>query len=130
MLPAPLPAAQRPNRALLHRDPKWLHAVLASIQQNIHSPALLFRLAKNVSKTATPARSPPDVTLLGIALEPGLQMRGQGGASREPALGAGPCGSTAFWVGPYGSSASGRGLNGTGSVSKGSSSPSNLKVLS
>ncbi|KAM6149136.1 zinc finger SWIM domain-containing protein 4 [Erethizon dorsatum] len=55
-------------------DPKWLHAVLASIQQNIHSPALLFKLAQDACKTATPASSPPDTTLLGIALELGLQV--------------------------------------------------------
>ncbi|XP_010611707.1 zinc finger SWIM domain-containing protein 4 isoform X1 [Fukomys damarensis] len=55
-------------------DPKWLHAVLASIQQNIHSPALLFKLAQDACKTATPASAPPDTTLLGIALELGLQV--------------------------------------------------------
>ncbi|OWK11592.1 hypothetical protein Celaphus_00003096 [Cervus elaphus hippelaphus] len=55
-------------------DPKWLHAVLGSIQQNIHSPALLFKLAQDVCKTATPASAPPDTTLLGIALELGLQV--------------------------------------------------------
>nr|XP_051683999.1 zinc finger SWIM domain-containing protein 4 [Oryctolagus cuniculus] len=55
-------------------DPKWLHAVLGSIQQNIHSPALLFKLAQDACKTATPASAPPDATLLGIALELGLQV--------------------------------------------------------
>ncbi|XP_062968031.1 zinc finger SWIM domain-containing protein 4 isoform X2 [Cynocephalus volans] len=55
-------------------DPKWLHAVLGSIQQNIHSPALLFKLAQDACKTATPANAPPDTTLLGIALELGLQV--------------------------------------------------------
>ncbi|XP_068837066.1 zinc finger SWIM domain-containing protein 4 isoform X1 [Capricornis sumatraensis] len=55
-------------------DPKWLHAVLGSIQQNIHSPALLFKLAQDACKTATPASAPPDTTLLGIALELGLQV--------------------------------------------------------
>ncbi|KAF6307497.1 zinc finger SWIM-type containing 4 [Rhinolophus ferrumequinum] len=55
-------------------DPKWLHAVLASIQQNIHSPSLLFKLAQDACKTATPASAPPDTTLLGIALELGLQV--------------------------------------------------------
>uniref|UniRef100_A0A2K5L5Q9 Zinc finger SWIM-type containing 4 n=1 Tax=Cercocebus atys TaxID=9531 RepID=A0A2K5L5Q9_CERAT len=56
-------------------DPKWLHAVLGSIQQNIHSPALLFKLAQDACKTATPVSAPPDTTLLGIALELGLQVR-------------------------------------------------------
>ncbi|XP_044608943.1 zinc finger SWIM domain-containing protein 4 [Equus asinus] len=55
-------------------DPKWLHAVLGSIRQNIHSPALLFKLAQDACKTATPAGAPPDSTLLGIALELGLQV--------------------------------------------------------
>uniref|UniRef100_A0A8C6G3P0 Zinc finger SWIM-type containing 4 n=1 Tax=Moschus moschiferus TaxID=68415 RepID=A0A8C6G3P0_MOSMO len=55
-------------------DPKWLHAVLGSIQLNIHSPALLFKLAQDACKTATPASAPPDTTLLGIALELGLQV--------------------------------------------------------
>ncbi|CAK6445419.1 unnamed protein product [Pipistrellus nathusii] len=55
-------------------DPKWLHTVLGSIQQNIHSPALLFKLAQDACKTATPASAPPDITLLGIALELGLQV--------------------------------------------------------
>jgi hypothetical protein len=49
--------------------------VLGSIQQNIHSPALLFKLAQDACKTATPASAPPDTTLLGIALELGLQVR-------------------------------------------------------
>lgn len=55
-------------------DTKWLHAVLGSVQQNIHSPALLFKLAQDACKTATPASAPPDTVLLGIALELGLQV--------------------------------------------------------
>uniref|UniRef100_G3T7U7 Zinc finger SWIM-type containing 4 n=1 Tax=Loxodonta africana TaxID=9785 RepID=G3T7U7_LOXAF len=55
-------------------DPKWLHTVLGSVQQNIHSPALLFKLAQDACKTAAPASAPPDTTLLGIALELGLQV--------------------------------------------------------
>ncbi|XP_073174632.1 zinc finger SWIM domain-containing protein 4 isoform X3 [Lepidochelys kempii] len=55
-------------------DPKWLHTVLGSIQQNIHSPALLFKLAQDACKTATPASAPPDSTLLNISLELGLQV--------------------------------------------------------
>lgn len=49
--------------------------VLGAIQQNIHSPSLLFKLAQDACKTATPASAPPDTTLLGIALELGLQVR-------------------------------------------------------
>uniref|UniRef100_A0A2I3GZN6 SWIM-type domain-containing protein n=1 Tax=Nomascus leucogenys TaxID=61853 RepID=A0A2I3GZN6_NOMLE len=60
--------------ALHPGDPKWLHTVLGSIQQNIHSPALLFKLAQDACKTATPVSAPPDTTLLGIALELGLQV--------------------------------------------------------
>uniref|UniRef100_A0ACB8ELW1 Zinc finger SWIM domain-containing protein 4 n=1 Tax=Sphaerodactylus townsendi TaxID=933632 RepID=A0ACB8ELW1_9SAUR len=55
-------------------DPSWLRMVLGSIQQNIHSPALLFKLAQDACKTATPANSPPDTTLLNISLELGLQV--------------------------------------------------------
>ncbi|XP_029441670.1 zinc finger SWIM domain-containing protein 4-like [Rhinatrema bivittatum] len=55
-------------------DPKWLHTVLASIQQNIHSPALLFKLAQDACKTATPANAPADSTLLTLSLELGLQV--------------------------------------------------------
>nr|XP_033780568.1 zinc finger SWIM domain-containing protein 4 isoform X2 [Geotrypetes seraphini] len=55
-------------------DPEWLHAVLASIQQNIHSPALLFKLAQDACKIATPANAPPDSTLLNLSLELGLQV--------------------------------------------------------
>lgn len=56
-------------------DPSWLRMVLGSIQQNIHSPALLFKLAQDACKTATPANTPPDTTLLNISLELGLQVR-------------------------------------------------------
>ncbi|CAH2272847.1 zinc finger SWIM domain-containing 4 [Pelobates cultripes] len=55
-------------------DPKWLHSVLASIQQHIHSPAMLFKLAQDACKTATPPNTPPDATLLKISLELGLQV--------------------------------------------------------
>nr|XP_006003722.1 PREDICTED: zinc finger SWIM domain-containing protein 4 isoform X2 [Latimeria chalumnae] len=55
-------------------DTKWLRTVLGSIQQNIHSPALLFKLAQDACKTATPPNATPDSTLLNIALELGLQV--------------------------------------------------------
>lgn len=40
---------------------------------------MLFKLAQDACKTATPASTPPDTTLLGIALELGLQVRPPGG---------------------------------------------------
>lgn len=93
-------------------DPKWLHAVLGSIQQNIHSPALLFKLAQDACKTATPASAPPDTTLLGIALELGLQVRAVGASmGARPAghkggarahLGAGPECKVFLGAGPKG----------------------------
>ncbi|XP_043913584.1 zinc finger SWIM domain-containing protein 4 [Protopterus annectens] len=55
-------------------DTKWLRTVLSSIQQNIHSPALLFKLAQDACKTATPPNCAPDVTLLNVSLELGLQV--------------------------------------------------------
>ncbi|XP_039627317.1 zinc finger SWIM domain-containing protein 4-like [Polypterus senegalus] len=55
-------------------DPKWLHTVLNSIQQNIHIPALLYKLAQDACKAATPPSGPPDMTLLNVALELGLQV--------------------------------------------------------
>lgn len=73
---APLPQCSNSGlySSLCPGDTKWLHAVLGSVQQNIHSPALLFKLAQDACKTATPANAPPDTMLLGIALELGLQV--------------------------------------------------------
>ena len=51
-----------------------LRTVLEAIQKNIHSPSLIFKLAQDAFKIATPADSPPDITLLNVALELGLQV--------------------------------------------------------
>ncbi|XP_028987244.1 zinc finger SWIM domain-containing protein 5 [Betta splendens] len=51
-----------------------LRTVLDAIQKNIHSSSLIFKLAQDAFKIATPADSPPDITLLNVALELGLQV--------------------------------------------------------
>ncbi|XP_038269469.2 zinc finger SWIM domain-containing protein 5 isoform X2 [Dermochelys coriacea] len=51
-----------------------LRTVLEAIQKNIHSSALIFKLAQDAFKIATPADSNPDTTLLNVALELGLQV--------------------------------------------------------
>lgn len=51
-----------------------LRTVLEAIQKNIHSSSLIFKLAQDAFKFATPADSPPDITLLNVALELGLQV--------------------------------------------------------
>lgn len=51
-----------------------LRTVLEAIQKNIHSPSLIFKLAQDAFKIATPADNPPDITLLNVALELGLQV--------------------------------------------------------
>lgn len=51
-----------------------LRTVLEVIQKNIHSSSLIFKLAQDAFKIATPADSPPDITLLNVALELGLQV--------------------------------------------------------
>lgn len=52
-----------------------LRTVLEAIQKNIHSSSLIFKLAQDAFKIATPADSPSDITLLNVALELGLQVR-------------------------------------------------------
>lgn len=52
-----------------------LRTVLEAIQKNIHSSSLIFKLAQDAFKIATPADSPPDITLLNVALELGLQVQ-------------------------------------------------------
>ncbi|XP_072366837.1 zinc finger SWIM domain-containing protein 5 isoform X1 [Scyliorhinus torazame] len=55
-----------------------LRTVLEAIRKNIHSSSLIFKLAQDAFKIATPADIPPDITLLNVALELGLQeMRHQ-----------------------------------------------------
>lgn len=56
-----------------------LRTVLEAIQKNIHSSSLIFKLAQDAFKIATPADSPPDITLLNVALELGLQVERGGG---------------------------------------------------
>uniref|UniRef100_A0A4W3I3H6 Zinc finger, SWIM-type containing 5 n=1 Tax=Callorhinchus milii TaxID=7868 RepID=A0A4W3I3H6_CALMI len=51
-----------------------LRTVLEAIRKNIHSSSLIFKLAQDAFKIATPADSPPGVTLLNVALELGLQV--------------------------------------------------------
>lgn len=52
-----------------------LRTVLEAIQKNIHSSSLIFKLAQDAFKIATPADSNADTTLLNVALELGLQVR-------------------------------------------------------
>lgn len=63
--------------------------MLEAIQKNIHSSSLIFKLAQDAFKIATPADSPPDITLLNVALELGLQVpflceRQRAGEARQP----------------------------------------------
>ncbi|XP_072768929.1 zinc finger SWIM domain-containing protein 5 isoform X1 [Nerophis lumbriciformis] len=51
-----------------------LRTVLEAIQKNIHSSSLIYKLAQDAFKIATPADSPADITLLNVALELGLQV--------------------------------------------------------
>ncbi|XP_065409788.1 zinc finger SWIM domain-containing protein 5 isoform X2 [Chrysemys picta bellii] len=59
---------------LLEGDMLRLRTVLEAIQKNIHSSSLIFKLAQDAFKIATPADSNPDTTLLNVALELGLQV--------------------------------------------------------
>ncbi|MEQ2239339.1 Zinc finger SWIM domain-containing protein 6, partial [Ilyodon furcidens] len=51
-----------------------LHTVLESIQKNIHSSSHIFKLAQDAFKIATLMDSLPDLTLLKVSLELGLQV--------------------------------------------------------
>ncbi|XP_053101448.1 zinc finger SWIM domain-containing protein 5 isoform X3 [Hemicordylus capensis] len=51
-----------------------LRTVLEAIQKNIHSSSLIFKLAQDAFKIATPADNSSDTTLLNVALELGLQV--------------------------------------------------------
>ncbi|XP_018116325.1 zinc finger SWIM domain-containing protein 5 isoform X2 [Xenopus laevis] len=51
-----------------------LRTVLEAIQRNIHSSSLIFKLAQDAFKIATPADTSSDTTLLNVALELGLQV--------------------------------------------------------
>uniref|UniRef100_A0AAX7UQT1 SWIM-type domain-containing protein n=1 Tax=Astatotilapia calliptera TaxID=8154 RepID=A0AAX7UQT1_ASTCA len=55
-------------------DARKLETVLESIQKNIHSSSHIFKLAQDAFKIATLMDSLPDLTLLKVSLELGLQV--------------------------------------------------------
>uniref|UniRef100_A0A8C8DK55 Zinc finger SWIM-type containing 6 n=1 Tax=Oryzias sinensis TaxID=183150 RepID=A0A8C8DK55_9TELE len=55
-------------------DSRKLETVLESIQKNIHSSSHIFKLAQDAFKIATLMDSLPDITLLKVSLELGLQV--------------------------------------------------------
>lgn len=55
-------------------DAGKLETVLESIQKNIHSSSHIFKLAQDAFKIATLMDSLPDITLLKVSLELGLQV--------------------------------------------------------
>ncbi|XP_057265372.1 zinc finger SWIM domain-containing protein 6-like isoform X3 [Pezoporus wallicus] len=55
-------------------DVQRLETVLESIQKNIHSSSHIFKLAQDAFKIATLMDSLPDITLLKVSLELGLQV--------------------------------------------------------
>lgn len=55
-------------------DARKLEKVLESIQKNIHSSSHIFKLAQDAFKIATLMDSLPDLTLLKVSLELGLQV--------------------------------------------------------
>ncbi|XP_076140231.1 zinc finger SWIM domain-containing protein 6-like [Alosa pseudoharengus] len=55
-------------------DGRWLETVLESIQKNIHTSSHIFKLAQDAFKIATLMDSLPDITLLKVSLELGLQV--------------------------------------------------------
>lgn len=61
-----------------------LRTVLEAIQKNIHSSSLIFKLAQDAFKIATPADSNSDTTLLNVALELGLQVQDGVGDAGSP----------------------------------------------
>lgn len=75
--------AEPSDHSCLHSgDMLRLRTVLEAIQKNIHSSSLIFKLAQDAFKIATPADSNSDTTLLNVALELGLQVwDGSGDAS-------------------------------------------------
>lgn len=58
-------------------DSRRLETVLESIQKNIHSSSHIFKLAQDAFKIATMMDNLPDITLLKVSLELGLQVRQQ-----------------------------------------------------
>ncbi|XP_036165215.1 zinc finger SWIM domain-containing protein 6 isoform X4 [Myotis myotis] len=59
---------------LLEGDVRRLETVLESIQKNIHSSSHIFKLAQDAFKIATLMDTLPDITLLKVSLELGLQV--------------------------------------------------------
>ncbi|XP_077814991.1 zinc finger SWIM domain-containing protein 5 isoform X5 [Macaca mulatta] len=55
-------------------DTLRLRTILEAIQKHIHSSSLIFKLAQDAFKIATPTDSSTDSTLLNVALELGLQV--------------------------------------------------------
>ncbi|NP_001388250.1 zinc finger SWIM domain-containing protein 5 [Rattus norvegicus] len=55
-------------------DTLRLRTILEAIQKHIHSSSLIFKLAQDAFKIATPTDSSADSTLLNVALELGLQV--------------------------------------------------------
>ncbi|XP_029395575.1 zinc finger SWIM domain-containing protein 5 isoform X2 [Mus pahari] len=55
-------------------DTLRLRTILEAIQKHIHSSSLIFKLAQDAFKIATPTDSGTDSTLLNVALELGLQV--------------------------------------------------------
>ncbi|XP_065785448.1 zinc finger SWIM domain-containing protein 5 [Muntiacus reevesi] len=55
-------------------DTLRLRTILEAIQKHIHSSSLIFKLAQDAFKIATPTDSSTDGTLLNVALELGLQV--------------------------------------------------------
>ncbi|XP_074190726.1 zinc finger SWIM domain-containing protein 5 isoform X2 [Rhinolophus sinicus] len=55
-------------------DTVRLRTILEAIQKHIHSSSLIFKLAQDAFKIATPTDSSTDSTLLNVALELGLQV--------------------------------------------------------
>lgn len=68
-------------------DVRRLETVLESIQKNIHSSSHIFKLAQDAFKIATLMDSLPDITLLKVSLELGLQVLVLLGAPKTTAYG-------------------------------------------
>lgn len=69
------PPQNNPNDAVCHPgDARKLETMLESIQKNIHSASHIFKLAQDAFKIATLMDSLPDITLLKVSLELGLQV--------------------------------------------------------
>lgn len=71
---------------LLLGDARRLETVLESIQKNIHSSSHIFKLAQDAFKIATLMDSLPDITLLKVSLELGLQVHAHSPSHGSPRL--------------------------------------------